>query len=310
MCSGTLDLAESQNEILLKNVLSSGNINITSEHRTTLWMASNLPGAERMLSIAASKNWPIFSKLETCDRRQPRSQAERGGDEGAWPAAGFPPGPPPHSPRARGPPGVSRRRLPGPRRANGGEERVSSNSPQFSNFYSPRSPRGPPFSKTASPIPPILRVTDFHGPGCTAKGKLSERKSISRANTWAEMKPSYTVFARFWGRKSGNWRSRVASVSAIARGPRHRWGTGGRWFRTCAVLPAPGAPRRTLGAFGGKSWAFPGRKWRSGGSRDAWAQQEAALAPTLGRREDYFLNLTQPDHTSYDCPENRVGCLY
>lgn len=28
MCSGTLDLAESQNEILLKNGLSSGNTNI------------------------------------------------------------------------------------------------------------------------------------------------------------------------------------------------------------------------------------------------------------------------------------------
>ena len=37
--------------------------------QTPLWMASNLRGAGRMLTIAASKNWPIFSKRETCDQR-------------------------------------------------------------------------------------------------------------------------------------------------------------------------------------------------------------------------------------------------
>jgi hypothetical protein len=48
----------------------------------------------------------------------------------------------------------------------------------------------------------------------------------SQKSTWAETKPSYTVFARFWGRSSGHWRNRSLPVTAMACLS---------WSRTCAI---------------------------------------------------------------------------
>lgn len=81
------------------------------------------------------------------------------------------------------------------------------------------------------------------GSGCAANDRL-RRERMTPRGTWAEMNPSYTVFARFWGSSSGKWRNRLASVSAMAR-------RDGR--RTCAVCGARGREP----ALAGRVWRLP-----------------------------------------------------
>lgn len=64
------------------------------------------------------------------------------------------------------------------------------------------------------------------------------------------MNPSYTVFARFWGRSNGNWRNRLASAASMARRPRRLRGlVGGRalHMRSPAGVRAAGGGNRAVG---------------------------------------------------------------
>lgn len=290
-----------------KIFLSSGNINITSEHRTTLWMASNLPGAERMLSIAAIKTDQFFQNLKLATDANLGTQAERGGDRGVA-RSRFPPGPPPPLPRApdllASP--VGGYRGPGVQTAARNGFPATAHNSQTSTLRG--ASRGHPSQNYQSPIPPILRVTNFTAQA--APPKESSPSEEHQPGEYLSRNEAFDGFARFWGRKSGNWRSKGRfrlRHSARPAAPLGYWRPLVPHMRSLACA---WGHWDTLGAFGGKSRAFPGRKWRSGGSRDAWAQQEAALAPTLGRREDYFWTWPNLIILAMIVRRGRVGCLY
>lgn len=120
------------------------------------------------------------------------------------------------------------------------------------------------------------------------------------------MNPSYTVFARFCGNSSGNWRNRLASVSAIARRPWSRQGiTSGpaRHMRT----PSSAQERRNP------------RPWRekprdsAGGNEGLGLVGPPGLPPSRSRCRSAggemgeVTELTKQDRFSRDFPGNPFG---